>query len=132
MVADGGLYAMATDDYWLDTGRPELYLDANIDIVAGRRRFDHCDAVHPAARVAPSAVITESVVGAGCSVGEGVVLERSVLLPGAVVKAGARVVASVVMGDVGERAELQGVVLGSDASVAAGEHLSDCRRPEPA
>ena len=38
----------------------------------------------------------------------------------------------VVMGDVGERAELHGVVLGSDASVAAGEHLSDCRRPEPA
>ena len=45
-----------TDDYWLDTGRPDLYLDANLDVVAGRRRFDHCDAVHSTASVAPDAV----------------------------------------------------------------------------
>jgi mannose-1-phosphate guanylyltransferase len=123
---------MATDDYWLDTGRPELYLDANLDVVAGRRRFDHCDAVHPTASVAADAVVVESVVGAGCAVGAGAVLERSVLLPGAVVGAGARVVASVVMGTVGEGASLQAVVLGSEALVADGEHLNDCRRPEPA
>jgi mannose-1-phosphate guanylyltransferase len=132
VVADGRLFAMATDDYWLDTGRPELYLDANLDVVAGRRRFDHCDAVHPTASVAADAVVVESVVGAGCAVGAGAVLERSVLLPGAVVGAGARVVASVVMGTVGEGASLQAVVLGSEALVADGEHLNDCRRPEPA
>lgn len=28
VAADGGLFAMATDDYWLDTGRPEFYLQA--------------------------------------------------------------------------------------------------------
>ena len=38
IVADGGVYALATDDYWIDTGRPELYLQANLDLVGGRRR----------------------------------------------------------------------------------------------
>ena len=36
LVAGGRLYAMATDDYWIDTGRPELYLQANLDLVNGR------------------------------------------------------------------------------------------------
>ena len=40
LVAAGRLAAMATDDYWIDTGTPELYLEANIDMLAGRR-VDH-------------------------------------------------------------------------------------------
>ena len=35
LAADGGLFAVATDDYWLDVGRPELYLQANLDLLAG-------------------------------------------------------------------------------------------------
>ena len=53
VVADGGLFAMATDDYWLDTGRPEYYLQANLDVVAGRRRHDRCVAVHADCRRSP-------------------------------------------------------------------------------
>ena len=85
VVADGGLYAMATDDYWLDTGRPDLYLQANLDIVNGLRRHDRCVAVHADARVHPSAVVEGSVIGAGAVVGERSVVAGSVLLRGAVV-----------------------------------------------
>ncbi|MEN9644972.1 MAG: hypothetical protein RL238_1641 [Actinomycetota bacterium] len=131
VVAGGRLFGVATDDYWLDTGRPELYLQANLDIVSGTRRHDHCDAVHPDAVVAADAQLTTSVVGAGAHVGAGAVLERSVLLPGAVVAAGAVVADSVVMGRVGEGATLRDSVLGADGVVADGEHVQGERRPDP-
>jgi mannose-1-phosphate guanylyltransferase len=131
IVADGGLYAMSSEDYWLDTGRPDLYLQANLDVVAGRRRFDHCDAVHADATVAADAVLVESIVGAGAVVGAGVRLTRSVLLPGAVVEAGAVVEDSVVMGRVGAGAQVRSSVLGTDGVVAPGEFLHDERRPDP-
>lgn len=131
VVADGGLFAMATDDYWLDTGRPDLYLQANLDVVDGRRRHDHCDAVHADALVAADAVVQSSVVGARAVVGAGATLRNSVLLPDAVVGAGAVVADSVVMGRVGEGAELRNSVLGADGVVAPGEHVHDERRPDP-
>ncbi len=131
LVADGGLFAMATDDYWLDTGRPELYLQANLDVVGGRRAHDHCTAVHPDASVAADAVIDASVVGARAQVGAGAVVRNSVLLPDAVVAAGAVVTDSSVMGRVGEGAELRNSVLGADGIVAPGEHVHDERRPDP-
>ena len=131
VVADSGLFAMATNDYWLDVGRPEFYLQANLDVVAGRRRHDRCVAVHPAARVAADATITESVVGAGASVAAGATLIRAVLLPGAVVGAGATVADSVVMGRVGEGAEVRDSVLGADGVVAPGERVQGERRPDP-
>lgn len=131
VVADGGLFAMASDDYWLDTGRPDLYLQANLDIVAGRRRFDHCDAVHGFATVAADAVIIESVVGANAIVGAGATLTRSVLLPGAMVEAGAVVEDSVVMGRIGAGAQVRHSVLGTDGVVEAGHVVQGERRPDP-
>jgi mannose-1-phosphate guanylyltransferase len=131
VAADAGLFAMATDDYWLDTGRPEFYLAANLDIVAGRRLLDRCEAVHPDADVAADAQIVESVIGAGASVGAGAWVVRSVLLPGASVEAGAKVSDSVLMGTVGAGAVVHSVVLGAQASVAPGEHVTSVRRPDP-
>ena len=37
VAADGRFYSLATDDYWIDAGRPELYRQANLDLVNGRR-----------------------------------------------------------------------------------------------
>ena len=37
MAAEGRLAAMATDDYWIDTGRPDTYLQANLDLIDGSR-----------------------------------------------------------------------------------------------
>ncbi len=130
IAADGGLFAMATDDYWVDTGRPELYLQANLDVLAGTRRHDRCVGVHDTASVDVSAVVDRSVIGAGATVAAASVT-RSVLLPGAVVEAGAVVTDSVVMGRIEEDAVVHNSVLGADAVVARGENMSDQRRPDP-
>ncbi len=83
MVADGSLFAMPTDDYWIDTGQPEFYLQANLDLlVPGRHRHDLCVGVHPDASVAASAVVIGSVVGPLAVVAEGARVSGSVLLPG--------------------------------------------------
>ncbi|MFM7685000.1 MAG: sugar phosphate nucleotidyltransferase [Actinomycetota bacterium] len=131
VVADGGLFGMATDDYWLDTGRPDLYLQANLDIANGARRHDRCTPVHPSASVHPTAVVTGSVIGPGVRVDEAAVVTSSVLLPGAVLGARSVVADSVVMGRVGTDAEVRGSVLGADAVVTDGEHVHGERRPDP-
>jgi hypothetical protein len=40
IVAEGAIFGMATDDYWIDTGKPDLYLAANLDLLDGRRPHD--------------------------------------------------------------------------------------------
>jgi mannose-1-phosphate guanylyltransferase len=130
VAADGGLFAMATDDYWIDTGRPELYLQANLDLLAATRRYDRCAAVHESASVDPAALIEGSVIGAHTVVGAATV-RGSVLLPGAVVEAGAVVTDSVLMGRVGAGAVVHNSVLGIDGVVEPGEQMSDARRPDP-
>jgi len=131
VVADGGLFAMATDDYWLDTGRPELYLQANLDLLDGVRRHDRCVGVHSGAHVAADAVIERSVVAASATVAPGARITASVILPGAVVEAGAVVTDSVVMGRVGAGAVVSRSVLGSDGVAAPGERVDGERRPDP-
>ncbi len=51
VVAGGALYGVATDDYWIDAGRPELYLAANLDLLSGVRRFDRCEPIDDTADV---------------------------------------------------------------------------------
>ncbi|MGB8860445.1 MAG: NDP-sugar synthase [Ilumatobacteraceae bacterium] len=130
VAAAGGLFAMATDDYWIDTGRPELYLQANLDVLAATRRHDRCVPQHESAVVDPAAVIEGSVVGASAQVGAATI-RGSVLLPGAVVEAGAVVTDSVLMGRVGAGAVVHNSVLGVDGVVEPGEQVSGERRPDP-
>lgn len=131
VAAGGRLFAMATDDYWIDTGRPDTYLAANLDVVRGVRRHDRCTAVHPSAVLDPSAEVVDSVVGAGASVGAGARVSGSVLLSGSAVGDGAAVADSVVMGRVGSGAQVRSSVIGADGAVAPGEHLTGARRPDP-
>lgn len=131
IAADGRLFAMATDDYWLDTGRPELYLQANLDLLDGVRRHDRCEGVHVAAHVAPDASVARSVVAAGATIGAGAHITASVVLPGATVAAGAVVTDSVIMGRVGEGAVVSASVLGADGVAAPGERVDGERRPDP-
>ena len=65
MVADGTLYGYATDDYWLDTGRPDQYLQANLDLLDGVRRGPPIDPLDAGAVLDPRAAVVRSVVGAG-------------------------------------------------------------------
>ncbi len=127
IAAARGLFAMATEDAWIDTGRPELYLQANLDELDRHPGAG----VHADAHVSADATIERSVVGAGAVVARGAVIERSVVLPGAVVGANAVVRDSVVMGKVGPGAWVERCVLGADGVAAPGERVADERRPAP-
>ena len=52
LVAAGHLTALATDDYWIDAGRPELYLAANLDLLGDLRVHDRCEPIDAEALVA--------------------------------------------------------------------------------
>jgi mannose-1-phosphate guanylyltransferase len=129
-AVDGGrLFAMATEDYWLDAGNPVLYLKANLDMLDGTRRLHPCVGVHADAHVDSSANVTNSMVAEGASVGASATITDSVLLPGAVVEDRAVVANSVVMGRIGEGAKVTHSVLGLHGRVASGEHVSGDHRP---
>lgn len=110
IVADGALYAMPTDDYWLDLGKPEPYLQANLDVLDGKR-----------------AHLRTEGVAAGAWVAHGAVVERSVVPASACVEHGARVVTSVLLDEVtvGEGAHVTGCILGPGTKVGAGARLVD-------
>ncbi|MET0145975.1 MAG: NDP-sugar synthase [Ilumatobacteraceae bacterium] len=130
VAAGGRFHSLATDDYWIDAGRPELYLSANLDLVNGRRA-EVCEPVAAGAHVDPSATVLDSIVGDDVVVGAGAVVSGSVLLPGAVIGPGAVVEASAIAGIVGARARIVRSVVGADAMIPDGEQHSDARIPEP-
>jgi mannose-1-phosphate guanylyltransferase len=109
MVADGVLYAMAGDTYWIDTGTPAKYLECQMDLLDGRRGEPETG-VHATAVVSPDAKVHRSVVGAGAVVEAGATVTDAVLLPGARVGVGAVV----------DRA-----VLGRQAQIGPGARVDD-------
>ena len=131
IVAEGGLFAMSTDDYWIDTGRPEPYRRANLDMIDGVRRTLTAVAVDAAANVHPTATVTHSLVSAGAMVGAGASVRDSVILPGAVIGERADVSASIVMGHVGVGAVIDDTVVGREGSVPDGESLTAAFVPQP-
>ena len=161
LVASGSCYALGSDAYWIDTGTPAKFLEANFDYVSGRRGSAplraHAKEASPgvwlngagpvvdgevvapslvgdAAFVASGALVEGSVVGAGCRVESGAVIRDSVLLPGALVHHGARVEGSIV-GEgavVGGSAVVRGLsVVGGGQSVEPGAVLDGERLPAP-
>jgi mannose-1-phosphate guanylyltransferase len=162
LVADGSCFALASDAYWIDTGTPAKFLQANADLLSGRRGdgapVAHARAagervwygaagpvvdgavegpsfVGDAAFVARGAHVAASVIGAGARVGDGAVVTGSVLLPGAVVAPGATVEGSIV-GEgavVGDGARLTGLtVVGGNTKVDPGTTIDGGRVPEVA
>jgi mannose-1-phosphate guanylyltransferase len=113
LVSRHELKAIATDDYWIDTGRPQLYLAANLDLVDGSRPGLDVDPCHSGATVSATAVIDDCVIGDGVLVGEGAFVSRSVLLPGAAIGEGASVIGSIVAGSVGAGSAVTDCVIGA-------------------
>jgi mannose-1-phosphate guanylyltransferase len=156
LVADGQLYALRSDVYWLDVGTPERYVQASIDLLDGRRAGPPLPDAHPMPRgswvmadasvdgdattsfigagatVARGATVECAVVGGGASVGEGAVLRRSVVLGGARIEDGAEVHESVVgpSATIGSRAVVRGwTVVGAGAVVEDGTNHEGARLP---
>jgi NDP-sugar pyrophosphorylase family protein len=122
MVREGGLFARSDDRYWLDTGTPAAYLEANFDYLAGKR----------GPRVAPGLtddgsgvwregesdvegdVVGPAVIFSGCRVESGARVAHCILGRGTVVTAGAEVSDSVLMDacHVAADAKVAGSVMG--------------------
>ena len=127
-AAEGSLHAVQSDVYWIDTGTPEAYIRAQLDLVDGTR--GDLPAVHPSATVDPSADVQRSIVMAGATVGPGAQLLNSIVMDAATVGAGAMVVHSIVGpgAHVGEGALLTDLtVIGESESVGAGVELTGAR-----
>ncbi|MEY2437147.1 MAG: mannose-phosphate guanylyltransferase [Acidimicrobiaceae bacterium] len=133
MVEDRTLFAM--DDggvYWLDAGTPETYLEAQLDLVGGRRSAPVA-AVDSSACIGPGATVENAVVLRDVVVGAGVTVRGSALLPGSSVGKGAMVLDSIVGPGavVGVGAVVSEMtVLGDGAVVLDGEILIGARVPE--
>lgn len=159
LAAAGTVYGFASDGYWTDTGTPAQYLQAQLDLVAGRRPGVPVPGAHrvesgvwavgdadfgagveaPAligdrAWVAPDASVANSVVGARCRIHPGARVVDSVLMPDVEVGKGAVVSRSILgrAAGVGEGAEVAGLsVIGDGFLVEPGLHLDGARLPAP-
>jgi mannose-1-phosphate guanylyltransferase len=137
MVGDGALYARHDGGaYWVDTGTPQQYLSAMLDIVAGRRPElgqEVPAAVHWRAEVDAGAEVDGSVVMAGASIAAGATVRRSAVLPGAIVRGTVEdsVVGPSAIVGAGARV-VGGSVIGDGVLVPDGERVDGRRIPEPA
>ncbi|MGI8983827.1 MAG: sugar phosphate nucleotidyltransferase [Acidimicrobiales bacterium] len=157
LAGAGVLYGFESAGYWTDTGTPLQYLDAQLDLLRGRRPgppapearqgaggvwtlgeadFDagvHAPAlVGDGASVAASAWVESSVIGAGCRIHAGARVVESVLLAGVEVGNGALVSRSILGrgAGVGEGAEVTGLsVIGDGFVVEPGARLDGARLP---
>jgi mannose-1-phosphate guanylyltransferase len=114
LVSEGLLFALADTSYWLDTGTPEAFLRANLDVLTGVRSvplrppLHEGSWIHDESQIHPSSVVVQSVIDKRCVVGPGARVENAVLLPGAVV---------------GDNAVVESSILGPDAVVEADARL---------
>ena len=160
LAGTGSLFGYESPGYWTDTGTLSQYLQAQLDLVSGRRPgppvagaragangvwtlgdADVEGQIHgPAvigtgAWVAAGASVDGSVIGAGSRLHRGARVHDSVLLPGTVIGVGA-VVSRSILGRgarVGDGAHVAGVsVLGDGYEVEAGARLDGVRLPETA
>jgi NDP-sugar pyrophosphorylase family protein len=136
MVKDGSLFAAPDGGvYWLDAGTPEAYLQAQLDLIDGRRALPSAasvTALHPSAVVSASASVRSSVLGPGVRVGDHAEVVNSVVQRGATIGAKARVRGSIigVGASIGEGATLEDLsVVGDGETVAAGADLQGARVP---
>lgn len=133
LAAAGTLFAMADDAYWLDTGTPQAFLQANLDILRGRdghlntHPVENGSWIDPSSSVSPTATLTNVVVDRDCVVGAYTVLDGVVLMPGAVVQDHAEVRTSIIgpRAVIGASSLLDATcVIGADVNVVKGSNLS--------
>jgi len=132
MVADGSLFALHSDAYWIDAGTPATYLQAQLDLVDGHRGVPE-RGVADSAVVEPGATVEHAVVMAGAVVRAGATVRDAVLLPGARVGAEAVVERSVLgaRSRVGDGAALRGLtVVGDDVEIEPGAVFDGARVPD--
>ncbi len=155
LVADGALYALPSDAYWLDTGTPDSYLRAQRDLLLGRRGGSPAPGAveqRPGvwtlgevdmeggtversllgAGAQVSGTVSDSVIGAGAVIEAGAEVRNSVLLPGVRVAAQATVDGSIIgpRAVIGQRCSIHSLsVIGADVVTASGTVIDGERVP---
>jgi mannose-1-phosphate guanylyltransferase len=155
----GQVYAMGTEDYWIDIGKPESFIAASADVVAGRLGAPPVDDAHerspgiwigkeadiaddatlePPVLIGAGSVIganarlTRATIGRRCTIGAKAVIENAVVLDGARLDSDARVQASILgAGSCVQRdaAVLETSIVGERAVIDAGTTISSGRVP---
>jgi mannose-1-phosphate guanylyltransferase len=135
VVADGALFAMASSTYWIDTGTPDRFLQAQLDVLQGRREavsLPPAEEVTPGVHLAAGAEAAGEVTGcaflaAGARLRAGASLADSVLGAGAAIAPGASVARSVLFArvDVAGGASVDSSLIGPGARIGAGAQLSE-------
>jgi len=132
IVADGGLWAVQSDAYWVDAGTPLTYLQIQMDLLDGVRG-EKVNGVSPGASIHHGATVERSVVMNGASIAGGAVVRNAVVSSGATIGDDSLVEESVVGPNaiVGERAKLTGMtMIGDSAVVEAGSTLDGAKIPD--
>ena len=132
IVADGGLWAVQSDAYWVDAGTPQTYIDIQFDLIDGVRGAAH-KGIADSAKIDEAAQVDHSVVMAGATIEAGAVVRDSIVSTGARVAANAVVDGSIVgpRATVESGAKLTGLaMLGDDAVAPAGALLDGVKIPE--
>jgi NDP-sugar pyrophosphorylase family protein len=151
LTRPGRLYALGTDDYWLDMGTPEKYLQAHADVLAGRLGLPPAPGVAECApgvwievgdppaglpggpgdvgpgdvAEGPSAIEGPVMVGAGTRFDAGARVARSFVGRGCVLEVGSVVEDSVLLDGVqlGSGAQVRGSIVGPGTTIAPGAVL---------
>ncbi len=130
LVAEGSLFAVQDDAYWIDAGIPSTYVQANVDMV--RRDPDQFAATNPL--IGPDSTVLDSVLGSFCVVGSQTQIVDSVVHNRVKVGNNVRLSQAIVGNDVviGDGAVLTGLtVIGDGAIVEAGAVFDGVRYPMP-
>ncbi|MFN2450231.1 MAG: sugar phosphate nucleotidyltransferase [Candidatus Baltobacteraceae bacterium] len=131
---DRPLYAFTTDDYWIDLGRPEHYLNAHRDILSGKMPLTHTH-IGDGVIIDQSATIGPNVVlGAGCRIGANALVRDSVLWENVVIEDGAHIEEAIIAtgARIGRGVHVgRGSVIGHDVRIEAGTKLPEDSRVGP-
>ncbi|MDG1490145.1 MAG: NDP-sugar synthase [Actinomycetota bacterium] len=125
LAADGELYAMSADSYWLDTGTPEQFLEANIDVLRSSSTLETDNAMN--CSVSDTAIVIESILGRDSELQAGVSVNSSVLFSQCTIERDASVTRSILADNVrvGEGSILEDCVVAPHAVIPKNAYLKN-------
>lgn len=94
LAAESALFAFKSENYWIDTGTPFTYLQAQMDLLKGGRRGFSNTGIDSTAVV--EGKVKNSVIGANVVIEEGAQVNDSVILEGSKVQRGSVVSNSII------------------------------------
>ena len=138
MVAEGRLYAVPSDEYWLDVGLPDSYLKATTDLLDGTRgagppapatdrRAEGGWTMGDPVVEGCATIDDQSLLCDGCRVAENVEVRRSVVGPASRLACGAHLEDAVLLAGaiIGEGATVERSIIGPGAVVGAGAKVTN-------